>query len=225
MVDGKDYLGEKLRLLERAREDHYFRKLDQELLAKMRQAAAEEASAAENVNHPDRVFTSILIPVDFSAYSTQALHLATDLAARFNASLIVLHVIAAEVGAYALATRLGKQHFLLPGVDEPIGLPDISDGELDTAIAHHRGQAYEALQTFIPPRMASYSVELRVLFGQPFERILETAVGDDVGLIVMGTHGRTGLARMTAGSVAERVVRLAPCPVLTVKAAISEPTN
>ena len=83
---------------------------------------------------------------------------------------------------------------------------------------HQRVQAYEALQSFLPSRLASGSVELRVVFGHPFERIVETAARDDIGMIVMGTHGRTGLARLTAGSVAERVVRLAPCPVLTVKA-------
>ena len=60
------------------------------------------------------------------------------------------------------------------------------------------------------------------MFGQPFQRIVETAVAEDAGLIVMGTHGRTGLERVAVGSVAERVIRLAPCPVLTVKAAASE---
>ena len=63
------------------------------------------------------------------------------------------------------------------------------------------------------------------MFGQPFQRIVETAVAEDAGLIVMGTHGRTGLERIAVGSVAERVIRLAPCPVLTVKAAASEPGN
>jgi len=56
-----------------------------------------------------------------------------------------------------------------------------------------------------------------VLVGQPFERNLETAVQEHVALIVLGTHGRTGLAHLRMGSVAERVVRLAPCPVLIVK--------
>jgi nucleotide-binding universal stress UspA family protein len=80
-----------------------------------------------------------------------------------------------------------------------------------------REQAYTALQAFLPPQMAQYTVELRVLVGQPFERILETAAQEHVALIVLGTHGRTGLVHLMMGSVAERVVRLAPCPVLTVK--------
>ena len=63
------------------------------------------------------------------------------------------------------------------------------------------------------------------MFGRPFERIVETAVAEQVGLIVMGTHGRTGLERIAVGSVAERVIRLAPCPVLTLKAPTSESGN
>jgi nucleotide-binding universal stress UspA family protein len=80
-----------------------------------------------------------------------------------------------------------------------------------------REQAYTALQAFLPAQIAHHTVELRVLVGQPFERILETAVHEKVALIVLGTHGRTGLTHLVMGSVAERVVRLAPCPVLTVK--------
>jgi Universal stress protein family len=56
----------------------------------------------------------------------------------------------------------------------------------------------------------------------PFERILETAVREEIALIIMGTHGRTGLSRVVMGSIAERVTRLAPCPVLTVKATTAE---
>ncbi len=79
-----------------------------------------------------------------------------------------------------------------------------------------------ALQAFLPTRMAHHAVELRVLVGHPFERILETAVHEKVALIVLGTHGRTGLAHLTMGSVAERVVRLAPCPVLTVQTSTTD---
>ncbi|RMF87095.1 MAG: universal stress protein, partial [Nitrospinota bacterium] len=56
-----------------------------------------------------------------------------------------------------------------------------------------------------------------VYMGKAYEEIIETAKSHDVDLIVMGTHGRTGLAYVLLGSVAEKVVRLAPCPVLTVK--------
>ncbi len=56
-----------------------------------------------------------------------------------------------------------------------------------------------------------------MVVGRPFERIVETAVHEHVDLIVMGTHGRSGIAHLALGSIAERIVRLAPCPVLTVK--------
>jgi nucleotide-binding universal stress UspA family protein len=79
-----------------------------------------------------------------------------------------------------------------------------------------------ALQAFLPAQKAHHHVELRVWAGHPFERILETAVREQVALIVLGTHGRTGLAHAIMGSVAERVVRLAPCPVLTVKTSTVE---
>jgi nucleotide-binding universal stress UspA family protein len=65
--------------------------------------------------------------------------------------------------------------------------------------------------------MVQYAGELHVFVGQPFERILETAAQEHMALIVLSTHGRMGLIHLMMGSVAERVVRLAPYPVLTVK--------
>lgn len=92
-----------------------------------------------------------------------------------------------------------------------------SDEEIETLIINHREQAYEALQTFLPPQLAHQKIELRVVVGRPFERIVETAVHEHADLIVMGTHGRSGIAHLALGSIAERIVRLTPCPVLTVK--------
>jgi nucleotide-binding universal stress UspA family protein len=222
MAQEKDYLGDKLRLVERAREDIYFRKLDQELIDKMRQQAAQQVKAAEDASPREGVFSPILVPVDFSPYAMQALDKAADLAERFGASIIALHVIAPEIGVQTLAQRLGIQT-VVPSMDaETAEAPDVSDKEIETVVDHHREEAYQALQAFLPPRLAQYPLELRVVFGRPFERIVETAVTEKAAFIVMGTHGRTGLARLALGSVTERVVRLAPCPVLTVKAPTSE---
>ena len=220
MAPEKDYLGDKLRLLERAREDAYFRKLDQELIDKMRQQAQAKPREVEDASRPSNPFSPILVPVDFSPYSMRALEKAGELAERFDASIIALHVIASEVGVWSLAQRLGKSTVVPADTAEETAEP--SDQEVETVIDHHREQAYEALQAFLPPHLVNRPLELRVVFGHPFERIVETAVKEQVELIVMGTHGRTGFARLALGSVAERVVRLAPCSVLTVKAPTTE---
>jgi nucleotide-binding universal stress UspA family protein len=219
MAEGKDYFGETLRLAERARENAYFRTLDQELLAKMRQ---QDALAAEEAVQHSTVFTPILVPVDFSPSSTTALLCAADIAERCAASLIVLHVMAREVGMHATHQRLGQSSMPLLGPFVTTDTPEVPYEILESVIVHCREQAYTALQAFLPPRLARSPLELRVVVGRPFERIIETAIREPVGLIVLGTHGRTGLSRVAMGSVAERVVRLAPCPVLTVKAPTPE---
>ena len=223
MAPDKDYFGEKLRLLERAREDAYFRKLDQELIDKMRQqAAAQAVEETEAEERPDNPFSPILVPVDFSPYSMRALEKAAEVAERFDASIIALHVITSELGVQAIAKRLGKSAVVPPVSDADDATADVSDDDIETAIDHQREQAYQALQAFLPAQLAHYPLQLRVVFGRPFERIVETAVKEEVALIVMGTHGHTGLAHIALGSIAERVVRLAPCSVMTVKAPTPE---
>lgn len=223
MATEKDYLGDKLRLVERARENTYFRKLDQELIDKMRQQAAPQEAQEDNAeSRLDNAFSSILVPVDFSPCSRQALEKAADLAERFEASIIVLHVIDSEMGAQALARRLGISTGELTATGESGETEGLSDDAIKTVLDPQREQAYQALQTFLPSDLADYPLELRVVFGRPFERIVETAVAEEMGVIVMGTHGRTGLAHLALGSIAERVVRLAPCSVLTVKSPAAE---
>ena len=216
MAEDKDYFGEKLRLVERAREDAYFRQLDQALIAQLRQqgpAAAEDAAPWQGM------FTSILVPVDFSEHSARALHYTTGIAARFGSSIIVVHVIPRETTTHAVQRRLGYSAIPFIGPLIAKSTPDVPSDVAEEVVTDLREQAYTALQAFVPAQLAQYPVELRVVVGHPFERILEVAVREHVALIVLGTHGRTGLAHAIMGSVAERVVRLAPCPVLTVKTA------
>ena len=159
-----------------------------------------------------------MVPVDFSAYSTLALRYATHFAARFAASVIVMHVIPSETTPSLLQpSGAGPLPFL--GSWAPPTPPETPPEFDEQAFINLREQAYSALQACIPAALARHPVELRVVVGQPFARILETAVRERVGMIILGTHGRTGLAHLVMGSVAERIVRLAPCPVLTVKAA------
>lgn len=216
MAENKDYLGEKLRQVERAREDAYFRHLDQELVERMRQQASETTAEAE---HLSEVFKTILVPVDFSPSSTKALNHAADMANAFAASIIVLHVIDRETGVSRIRQRLREKGVT---VANPAEEAQVSSYDLETAVTDQREQVYADLQAFLPPRLANHPVDLRVVLGHPFERIIETAVQQNVALIILGTHGRTGLSRAVMGSIAERVARLAPCPVMMVKAPSEE---
>jgi nucleotide-binding universal stress UspA family protein len=218
MAEDKDYFGEKLRLAERAREDAYFRKLDQALLAQMRQQDRAAATAA--APPAPELFRSILVPVDFSPYAANALRYALGIAERFASSIIVLHVIPRDTTTHALSQRLGHRDLPFFGpLHAPQSALEVPSEVAEEVVIDLREQAYTALQAFLPAQITRHPIELRVLVGQPFERILETAVHEKVALIVLGTHGRTGLTHLIMGSVAERVVRLALCPVLTVKAA------
>jgi len=222
MTEDRDYFGEKLRLVERARENAYFRKLDQALIEQMRQKDHVEDTAA--APQSPQMFPSILVPVDFSTYSANALRYAIEIADRFASSIIVLHVIPRETTTHVVSQRLGYRDLSFMFLDplHPQRAPAVPPDVAEDVIIDLREQAYTALQAFLPTRIAHHAVELRVLVGHPFERILETAVHEQVALIVLGTHGRTGLAHAIMGSVAERVVRLAPCPVLTVHTSTTE---
>lgn len=216
MAEQKDYLGDKLRQVERAREDVYFRKLDQELIARMRQQASE---TEQEVSHLSDVFKTILVPVDFSPYSIKALNYAADIATVFASSIIVLHVIDRPTSLRQIQQRFREKG---KSTTESDDASQLSDDDLETAVTEQREQVYADLEAFLPPRLAGLPVDLHVVLGHPFERIIETAVQQNVGLIILGTHGRTGLSRAMMGSIAERVGRLAPCPVMMVKAPSEE---
>jgi nucleotide-binding universal stress UspA family protein len=135
---------------------------------------------------------TILHPTDFSARSDSALKLACALARDYGARLIVLHSAQAPTIGY------------MEGV-----VPPLADDVIETA-----RQQLERLE--IPD--TGGRVARRFEVGDPAESILEVAQEVHADLIAMGTHGRTGLARLLMGSVAEKVVRRATCPVLTLTA-------
>jgi universal stress protein A len=138
----------------------------------------------------------LLVPVDFSAHSAEALRIAAELARRFDASLTLVHVYDPMVHALPDGFTFAAPH-LAPLLD---------------AIEHElAGAKRRVLEAGIP------SVETRVLHGLAASEIVEFAKRGQVDLIVMGTSGRTGMAHLVLGSVAERVVRTANCAVLTVK--------
>ena len=136
---------------------------------------------------------NILVPIDFSDTSNHALEYARTLAEPFNATLHVLHVV---VDPYTQTWAADA------GVD-PAKL-------LDAWQADAKNQFAE-----LPLEHANFLIITRV--GEPFVEIVRYAKAYDVDLIVMGTHGRGALKQMLLGSVATKVVRKAPCPVLTVR--------
>ena len=140
---------------------------------------------------------------------------AATLADHLASTVVVLHVISKEIETQAVHQRAGRSVPLLGVMFETLGVPPEMH---EAVVVDLRERAQTALQHFLPSELSGRSVELRVEIGHPFEQILEVAKGERVDMIVMGTHGRTGLAHIVLGSVAERVVRMAPCPVLTVKA-------
>ncbi len=142
-------------------------------------------------------FETIVCPVDFSDYSHHALRYALSLAKLFEARLVLLHVVEMPfLPSYSMA-----------------GVPDLSMPveELEENAREHLEEELEQCRAEHP------DVEAEVLIGTPFVEIIDFAREAGADLIVMGTHGRSGLRQLLIGSVAERVVRKAPCPVLTVK--------
>lgn len=140
----------------------------------------------------------IVLPTDFSENARQAGRYAVALAERFGAELHLLHVMQDLV---AVAPE--------PGLMAPI----TSD-----AIVERTHAAEQLLAKLPEPDWGSPASVVRATrVGPPFLEIVRYARETDADLIVLGTHGRSGLAHILMGSVAERVVRKAPCPVLTVR--------
>ena len=143
--------------------------------------------------------TRILVPVDFGPHSDRALRYATYLAAKLGASVELAHVVDNPVasGAWTAETYVPN-------------LPQLLESLM--------GEANKRL-TAMKSIVASQGVEVEttVLTGQPAHAIVDHASAHAFDLIVMGTHGRTGLSHVFVGSVAERVVRKASCPVLTLR--------
>jgi len=146
-----------------------------------------------------QIFKRILVPVDFSADSAEATRVAADLARRFEATLMLVHVYDPLV--YSLPNGF-------------VMVPQIQTDELFAALRKQLADSKRmALDAGAP------TAETALLQGFVAGEIAEYAKVGEFDLIVMGTHGRTGVPHFLMGSVAERVVRLAPCPVLTVKKA------
>ena len=147
-------------------------------------------------------FTKILTAIDFSENSECAFDYALTLANQFNAELTIVHVI-----------------------NEPVDLrgfyvPHISFEQLEKEIEE---SAVNMMETFCSTKLGTFTnFKKAIVTGIPYDEIIATAAKIDASLIVLGTHGRTGLDRILFGSTAERVVRSASCPVLTVRLPVAQ---
>jgi len=142
-------------------------------------------------------FSTILFASDFSVGSNYAFDYALSLAQQFSAKLLLVHII-----------------------NEPVDLrgfyvPHISFDNLEKEIAEG---AEKMMDRFCSENLAGFDrFEKYVITGVPYEEIVKKAAECGADLIVMGTHGRKGVDHLLFGSTAERVVRNANCPVMTVR--------
>ena len=144
------------------------------------------------------MFNHILVPMDFSAPSDAALECARAVAVQFAGSLHLLHV--AEDPYRALYSV-------------EVFVPEI-EGLREEVVADALGRLKARLRQ---ADLEQLHATADVIVGTPAMSIVEYAEGHDIDMIVMGTHGRGGMSHLLMGSVAERVVRTATCPVLTVR--------
>lgn len=142
----------------------------------------------------------ILYPTDFSESSLEALKYAVSFARDYKARLVLMHVVNEQIFSEGLS---------LPRLEAPEALGQEMAAE-----------AGRQMRMLIPAgELAGLDVEHVILRGMPFLEIIRYAKANEVDLIVIGTHGRSGMEHIIFGSTAEKVVRKAPCPVLSVRPA------
>ena len=139
----------------------------------------------------------ILAPTDFSELSKQGLQSALELADAFGAKLLLLYVV--EPPPYPVEGI----------VPSHLGATMLDDLE--------RQATNDLAQMLSETQASNMDVARRVVVGIPYRKIVDVAEEEKIDLIVMTTHGRTGLSHLVMGSVAEKIVRTAPCPVLTIR--------
>ena len=140
----------------------------------------------------------ILVPTDFSKHSQNALTYAVAFAEKFGAEILLLHVV------QDLALFIPEAVLVAPPPAPPV--------------EQFAAAARTALERVITDlQRPGLAIRPEVVEGTPYEEIVRFARERDVDLIVIGTHGHTGLAHILLGGVTDKVVRRAPCPVLTVR--------
>ena len=147
------------------------------------------------------IWKTILVPHDFSSSANHAVAIARDEAKAHSAKLLLLHVI-------DLPGQLKPDTVIVP--DETGAPINIKDYAVRQAEAHLADLAARVAKDGL-------TAQTFIRLGKPEDEIIKFATENKVDLIAMGTHGRTGLEHLLVGSVAERVVRMSPCAVLTIR--------
>ena len=144
----------------------------------------------------------LVCPTDFSDAAAPAERLAVRLARALGAELVLLHVAS----------------------ENPLWRESVGTAQVRAVFEAQRKWAADTLaQRCAAPGVQAVSARWVLKAGVPWQEIVATAAEEHADMIVMGTHGRSGLDRLLLGSVTERVVRAAPCPVLTVRPDQGEP--
>lgn len=139
----------------------------------------------------------ILVPIDFSIHSKNALRYAIPLAEQFGATLHLVYVVEQTI----YPADLGFGQVVIPEVEEEL-----------------RERGFEELKTLVEREIGGrVNATSAVRTGKPHQEILREAEENDIDLIVVATHGHTGVEQILFGSTAMRIVRMAKCPVLTVR--------
>lgn len=144
----------------------------------------------------------ILVPTDFGEAAERALDVAVNLAKKYGATITLVHVY--EIPVYPYPGSLVDFDFVTP---------------IREAAQQQLAAAFDAL------KLRGVEARAELLFGVPWSAILDVAEHRKADLVVMGTHGRKGVMHALLGSVAEKVVRLSPVPVLTVRGPETAPTK
>lgn len=144
-----------------------------------------------------KMIKKVLVPIDFSDYSINALKYAVDFTQHFEADMILISVI--EPMIYPADFSMGQ--VAIPATDQ--NLTERVENELKDLAEKEIGDKVKTKRI--------------IKSGKPFYEINESARDEDVDLIIIATHGHTGVEHLLFGSTAEKVVRKAPCPVLTLR--------
>lgn len=163
---------------------------------KKKSSTAKKAPTPRSIDLA-RMINRILVPIDFSAHSKNALKYAIPMAEQFDAALYLVYVVEPTV----YPADLGFGQVVMPGIEDEL-----------------REKGADELQELIEKEIRGrVKASASVRTGKPHQEILLEAKEKKIDLIVIATHGHTGVEHMLFGSTAARIVRTAACPVLTIR--------